>query len=260
MASRRPALRIRLTEESQQQIVLSINLGSEISDDEKAELDELLDQFVAVGFHGGFARAVSSPAQSSLELTARDYSDRSRPEFRLSARDLDYRCFQILRNLATSFSAQNRKIVSLDIHDHSRSTSGDVTSLVAPTWETEDEAYPPRSGQITFTIVEDDVWDYTKSRRCLIEFVDEIDSDIREEVFEVIRRWIAIVERGAFAPPVKGSDEAEVWEDVLIQYDDYSVELVLSLFEASEHSWDVLANLIQGFSDRSASVSEFHIE
>ena len=49
-------------------------------------------------------------------------------------------------------------------------------------------------------------------------------------------------------PPVKPSFEAEVWQENLGPYDEYSVELAFSLFEASEAAWYTLLNCLERYS------------
>jgi len=243
-----PLLSIDWSDAEEQALVLQFVLAAEPATDTVQQLENLVDLFVTAGNHAAFVRDQFPPEGVSLTLTARDHSSPLRPVFSLRARGLDVRSVQVLRNISWRFSAQAHPIVSVEIRDRTPNTSPRRFELPAAEWGTEEEAYPPLSNRLGFRVEREDPLDYRKSRRCLVEFGRPVPNDVIDAAIARAREWVSLAELGAFSPPAKPPEEAEVWEDVVAAYDEYSVELVMSLFEASELSWNVLLNLLAHFS------------
>lgn len=246
--SQPPGLAITWSEASHQQLVLDFDLERPLTPEQSADLQRLVNVFVAVGSYGGFARLNAAPSESSMNLAEVNLTTPSRPSFVLEARQVDVRALQLLRNALWRWAARNPAIRTLQITDRTSPSRAQSVKLVQPTWTTEIAAYPPQSELVQIRVEHDDPGDYRKERRCVVEFGRRIPKQVVATAAEPMAAWAALLYNGAYAPPVRPPFEAEVWLENVGPYDERSMELVLSLFEASEASWYTLMNCLDRYS------------
>jgi hypothetical protein len=210
------------------------------------ELSKCVEVFVRVGSHGGFTAPGGLAHEGGLSLVTGNVNNPENPRFILEARSVDVRAFRVLDNLISRFSARVHRVSEVD--------AGSLAPQAVPVffpplgWDNAHDLYPSVSSRNTVQVETEDPLDYHKGRRCVAEFEHR---QPREEL-EVLRAWIddwaTIVELGGYSLPVREPAEAEAWIDTLQIYDEYSVEVVFSLFEAAEEAWNPLVNLLNRFS------------
>jgi hypothetical protein len=237
-----PPLSISWTNAVLQELVLQFELEQPPTPEQLGDLERLVASFVAVGSYGGFVRESVSPSMSSMRLMRKNLSSATQPAFLLSAQQVDVRAFQLLRHGAWRWSARAQAVRSVAVVD---GTSGQAVQLPDATWTTEEAAYPPQSRALQIRVEMEDPADYHKQRRCVVEFARPVPDEIFKSAISPIAAWVALANEGVYGPPVKPSFEAEVWQENLGPYDEYSVELALSLFEASEAAWNTLLNSLE---------------
>lgn len=242
------ALSITWSDAPRQQLTLDFDFEHPLTPEQSADLQRLVNVFVAVGSYGGFASVNAPPPESSMNLAQTNLTVLSQPSFVLEAQQVDVRAFQLLRNALWRWSSRNPAIRALQITDRTSQARAQSVELVQPTWITEIRAYPPQSELVRIRVEHDDPSDYQKERRCVVEFGRPIPNEVFATVAEPIAAWAALMSEGAYAPPVRPPFEAEVWLENVGPYDEYSVELALSLFEASEASWYTLMNCLEHYS------------
>jgi hypothetical protein len=213
-----------------------------------SDLEGLVSSFAIVGRHGGFTRETASPFDSSLILTRPKPSSPMQPAFLLTGQQVDIRAFQLVRHLAWRWAARAQPVHEVTVSDQTPGQQARPIQLPEATWRTETAAYPPLSQRMQIRVEREDPADYQKERRCVVEFGRPEPRDVFESLLGRLGEWVALVGQGAYGPPVKPAFEAVVWQENLAAYDEYSIELALSLFEASEFAWNVLLNVLQHYS------------
>jgi hypothetical protein len=167
---------------------------------------------------------------------------------------VDVRAFQLLRHCAWRWSAQSVQVRSIVVSDRTPGRHARLVQLPDAMWTTEDDAYPPLAQKLQYGVDWEDPADYMKERRCVVEFSQPV-LNSGGGAIAVISAWIELLAKGAFSLPVRVPNEAEVWQEDLNLYDDYSIELVVSLFEASEAAWSTLLNCLEAYSRGSERVA-----
>jgi hypothetical protein len=260
MSPSAPPLSMTWTNAALQELVLQLELEQPPTPEQFSDLEKLVASFVAMGGYGGFVRETVSPFESSLRIVQTNFSSPTKPAFLLEALQLDVRAFQLLRHGAWRWSARAQGVKAITVDDRTRGAAARPVQLPDPTWNTEEMAYPPSSQLIQFRIERGDPADYQKERRCVVEFGRVVPNGVFESAIIPIGAWVALANEGAYGPPVRPSFEAEVWQENLGPYDEYSVELALSLFEASETAWNSLLNCIERYSHSTERVALVTIE
>jgi len=248
----RPAPRLftTWTDAAQQELLLQFELGAAPTPEQLSDLERLVSSFVTVGSHGGFARELVSPSDSALILTRANLSSPMQPAFLLTSQQVDVRAFQVVRHLAWRWSALAQPVRGITVSDQTPGEHARQVQLPDATWRTEAAAYPPLSQRLQIRVEREEPADYQKERRCVMEFSRPEPREVFDSLVGRVGGWVALVGHGAYGPPVKPAFEAETWQENLAAYDDYSVELALSLFEASEFAWNTLVNALEQYSGK----------
>ncbi len=219
-----PPLSLSWTNAASQELVVHFELEQPSIPDGLDDLQRVVACFVTMGASGGFAREMVSPVNSSLSLTGEDLSSPTGPTFFLYSEQVDIRAFQLLRHCGWRWSADAQALRSISVSDRTPGQEARQVQLPDATWATEEAAYPPQSQLLQFPIERGDPADYQKERRCVVEFGRAVPSEVFESVIASISAWVDLAAEGAYGPPVRPSFEAEVWEENLGPYDEYSVE------------------------------------
>jgi hypothetical protein len=248
VAEHPPPLSITWSGATRQELLVTIELARPASVEQLADLERAVAMFAALGSHGAFPRATASPTDSSMALTHADAHSPTRLAFVITAQQVDLRAFQLVRHVAWRWSARAQPVRAVAVLDRTEGHHARPIDVPDTTWGNEESVYPPLSQSLQVRVERDDPADYHKERRCVVEFGRRVPQYVFETVNEYIGGWVALVSRGAFAPPVRPAVEGEVWQTSLGPYDEYSAELALSLFEASELAWNPLVNCLQRYS------------
>jgi hypothetical protein len=115
----------------------------------------------------------------------------------------------------------------------------------------EADVYPPVSSELSFTVEWDDTV-VSKGRRCLVEFQNPPGPFHVAGIAARASMWGDILEAGGYAMPLGLPHEIESIAGSISQFDEYTVEVEVARFMASEAAWDILLNLLDSYS-RSAS-------
>lgn len=255
-----PPLSITWSGAPRQELLVTIELARPASVEQLAELERAVAMFAALGSHGAFPRATVSPTDSSMALARADGHSPTRLAFVIMAQQVDLRAFQLVRHVAWKWGARVQPVRAVVVLDRTEGHHARAIDVPDITWGNEEAVYPPLSQLLQVRVERDDPADYHKERRCVIEFGRRVPQYVFETVNEYIAAWVALVSDGAFGPPVRPAFEAEVWQASLGPYDEYSAELALSLFEASELAWNPLVNCLQRYSEAVEPVTLVTIE
>lgn len=243
-----PPLSVSWSDAATQELAVRFELEQAATPDQLQFLENAVAQFVALGAFGGLGRSTVSPVDSSLAIKGSNLTVPTEPLFELAAKDVDVRSFQLLRHVAWRWSAQAQAIRLMELTDHTPGAQRQRPQLPDATWKTEQAAYPPQSQLLQIRVEHGDPADYQKERRCVIEFGRRVPNHVFDDVVAPISAWLQVAAQGAYGLPVKPAFEAEVWLENLGPYDEYSVELALTLFEASEAAWYSLLNCLERYS------------
>jgi hypothetical protein len=248
MAISAPHLSVTWTGASRQELLVEFELAFVPKREQFAQLENLVSHFVTAGRYGAFPRENVSPAESSLHLTSANLSLPLHPTFVLTGEELDPRAFRLLHHMVWKWSSRGSPLAATRVSDRTAGRHASVIQIPDATWTTEYATYPPASSRLRTRVERDDPGDYQKERRCVVEGGRPLPAARMNDVIERLRTWYLLVNAGAYGPPVKPSPEAEVLLENLAGYDEYSVELALYLFEASEAAWDTLLNSLEHYS------------
>jgi hypothetical protein len=224
-----------------------------------AEVGTLLRAFAGVGSLGGFAVEDSRPEQSTLHLSGMKQPFERVIEMSFEADRVDSRAFLILKHALISLGADVHPVESLQVEPAVAAPSARELSFGEVTWNNVDRAYPARSKHVDFPVEFEEYLDNRKRRRCLIDLGYGLGGGALEPLTKAVRDWVTLVEACGFSPPVARSDQASMVLDSLEPFDESSLEVVFGLFDSSEAAWDVLLNVLAGFSRRVAPVASVEI-
>ena len=132
-------------------------------------------------------------------------------------------------------------------------------TLSIPNDENEDDMYPQYFGRTATSPIWEDS-EFSKLRRCLVEFQKAPDAETVRTLSGWIAPWYAILEAGGFALPIGPPHETECISGPVSQFDEFTVEIVVERFFASERAWDVLANMLDKYSRTHSWLSRITIE
>jgi len=125
--------------------------------------------------------------------------------------------------------------------------------------ENEDEQYPGETAGRPWPLETVDR-SFSKSRRALVEFTQEVSNDWFYALRDGLRVWADVLEAGGFAAP-----KGEPWEvdsilGAIQVFDAWTVEVEVSCFDASEAAWPLMANVIDCYAGHVMPVLKVSIE
>lgn len=171
--------------------------------------------------------------------------------------DVDYRAFHVACNI---LAHAEDALVSVEFREAVE--PGDHTGrsnwrLIACRDEAGTGTFPPMAETLPFHLVGEDPADQVKGRRLLVTVDVPFDVQSLARLIELINDWVSMLESGGYSSVDSGS---VVTRGSLHAYDEYALELVLSLFEASEAAWFSLINVLRGFSASALRITEVAVE
>jgi hypothetical protein len=125
--------------------------------------------------------------------------------------------------------------------------------------ENEEDLYPEASGSIGFIIEEEDS-EFSLMRRVLVEHGSSLENSHISTISEWVEKWFQLLERGGFAMPFKPPPEADSFGGTVSQFDDFTIEIPVDRFEASEAAWNCLFNLLEVYSTRVRGIAKVTVE
>jgi hypothetical protein len=244
MSSRPVSFSVSWSADAVQRFALELSLADPVSQEAYGQLRERVDAFVDVAARGGFVVPHESPAVSELAVIGESRPRLEVVQFGLEARSLDVRSFRVLQNLIETFSDEVHLVRAADVQTFAQ--SGTRVLWPALTADNAEDLYPAVSDSASVRIDADEPVYHVKSRRCVAEFAEAGFRQDLEKLQEWMNAWAVLVSLGGYA--LRLGRAADVSIDTLRIYDEYSVELVFSLFEAAEEAWNPLLNLLSRFS------------
>jgi hypothetical protein len=221
-------------------------------------LDAVLRRHVAPGDLGGYVAPGVPADRSHFRLVSAAEVSKGTVVFVVEAEYVDPRAFQILRNMIARLTEARTAVTRIVVRQLSPGVPRGG-ELAPASDENEDEVYPPLSNQLRFPIE----WvntQFSKSRRCEVEYSKPLGAP---EVLEITRRvetWGRVLQAGGFATPAGLPGEVESVYGGVSQFDEYTVEIEVARFKASETAWNVVANLLDAHGRAASGVVKIVVE
>jgi hypothetical protein len=234
-----------------------VDAAPSASDPKLSFVGEMLDDFVQAGSFGGYAHPTAEPERSNLIMHSSS-SVQGGLQYRLQSDSIDLRAFQVLRNMIARLQLDDIFATRLVVSDTLTGDSKKIT-LPIPDEDNEDDVYPSVPARPAFNIELDDIGP-GRARRCVVECANPVEAD---QVLELERRvdsWFALLEDGGFALPIGHPAEEDCLRGAVCQFDEFSTEISVLCFRASEEAWNVLINILTAYSKLVAPVTSVVIE
>jgi hypothetical protein len=172
--------------------------------------------------------------------------------------DVDWRFFHIVANAIFAnvdavSDVRFREWKTPDNEDSPRST----WQFAACRDNAELATFPSVVEPLPFVATSEDAADLVKGRRCVVRLAAPAGRPALEALIRLMDEWARVVELRGYSSALQDSTVAV---DALHAYDEYSAELVFSLFEASEAAWYALLNMLAARHGRTGDIGEVTIE
>lgn len=228
----------------QQEQAVVFLLEASASAEQLEELLGIVRAWVAVGQRGGFVRCSAIPGGGALALDRWTFDDPQRPAFLLRAIQLDRTAWAPLRHAAWRWGARGPSVLEMKVIE--RTPGGPWATRQVPEMSHARQLteYPLLCDNLGFPVTYGNPGEYARTRRCVIDFGRVVKATSMDAVIAAASAWFELARYGAWAPPDFEIAEAMVDLANVAPYDEYSVELALSMFEASECAWYVLCNML----------------
>jgi hypothetical protein len=223
----------------------------------QAAVEHHAQALMALARYGAFPAGRLVPGIAPLTLVERA------PEMgvvaSLRVERVDYRVWQLLRELLVRDETTGPFVRHIEVRE--RNDDGGLTWRLRGVDEAVDAlGYPPRVPALEFSLIDEDAADMVKNRRCVVTLAPAYTDEVLAELLHRMTQWVELLEQGAYAPTMALEGHAVVERGSLHAYDVDSLELVLSLYEASEAGWSSLLNLLHHFSVTVARIADVSIE
>jgi hypothetical protein len=169
--------------------------------------------------------------------------------------------FQLVRNMLMRAGGADRMLHELRIAgspaDRALGLDADWVRLPVPDEEDDESAYPPlRSRKPWTTDYLGDTW----VRRCLVEFTVAVETVHVEAVAAIVEPWFTLLEAGAYPPGAIGPWDAECSAGDVAYFDEFTVEVSVMRFQASDAAWNSLLNALSMMEPFGELVSSFTLD
>jgi hypothetical protein len=239
-----PILELQHSGAVQQELAVVFALETAANTVQLEELLAIVTAWVAVGDRGGFVRHSAMPNDAAMVLDRFKFDDPQRPAFLIRTRQLDRTAWAPLRHATWRWSARGLRMQVIQVIDRTPGGPWATEQVPEMSYSAQPTEYPPLCDNLGFTVIYSNPGEYGKTRRCVIDFDRPVQATSIGAVIAAVSDWFELARYGAWAPPDFNSAEAMVDLANLAPYDEYSVELALSMFEASECAWYVLCNVL----------------
>src|SRR5262249_36590553 len=130
-------------------LILEFSLGA--AQDAVVDIAPLVDAFVNVGGRGGFVLPGVATDRSGLDLVSGPQVAGVRLSYRLDARFVDARAFQVLRLMVGAVTPRGWEVGTITVREPRPGTLGRV-ELPLPDELHDEDYYPAFSDQLTFVV------------------------------------------------------------------------------------------------------------
>lgn len=239
-----PSLKLQHSGAVQQEHAVVFQLEAPAHAEQLEELHAIVTAWVAVGQRGGFVRRSATPDDAALALDRWKFDDPQRPAFLVRARQLDRTAWAPLRHAAWRWSARGALVQEIKVIDRTPGGPWATEQVPEMTYAAQPNEYPQLCDNLSFPVTHGNLGEYTKTRRCVIDFGRPVQATSIEAAIAAASDWFRLARYGGWARPDFDVEMAMVDLENLAPYDEYSVELALSMFEASECAWYSLCNVL----------------
>lgn len=237
---------------------LTLTFGRAPGESDQETLLDVLQPFIAAGARGGFPSTGVSSFDSDLAIICPPHTDGETVATSIRAKNVSSTAFQILRNM---FERTNDEIgpVKRIILKPVAKPDERLQSLLVPTFENQDDAYPACTDPLPFAVIWEDS-QFGKSRRCLIEFARDLEPFQVGQVAEIAKLWGTVLEAGGFATPLGRPADIDSVLGAVSQFDQSTVEIEVARFVATENAWNLLINVLVGAPIEGNSITRLVVE
>lgn len=207
--------------------------------------------------HGAFPAPRIAPSSARMTLGPVQMEHRNIVLFDVDGDGCDLLGFELLRGMAQRLVRDDVRVEAIELEPKENLRGGRLQ--LAPTEQTEYEAYPAMSALIRFPLVREPL-DDAKSRRALVDLVTPVHKTQVDRLDEWLRPWFLLLEAGAFALPVGLPSETDSIAGATTLFDERAIEVSINRFQASECAWNALVNMVDACWADARWVSQLTIE
>lgn len=257
MSNQVPDLLLFEVTPSTESVSISLQLSDSREAPSRANLEAAIRAFVLAGAAHGYPASTAAPAHSSMSLGGVEFGA-TQVSCALKLSQVDPHAYQLLRNMIGRLNHERATCSRICVVNLAR--SGSQPSSVPEIFEENElESYPKVSPQIAFDTAKEESG-FGKVRRCLVEMRQPPSAEQVLALSDYTKPWYEILEAGAFALPIGPPGEIEAIGGTVTQFDEVTVEIVVSRFLASECAWDVLLNMLDAYSCTSFPLAKVTID
>lgn len=241
------------------QIFLALERDSPWPDDDVVAVTAVVETFVAAGTRGAFPCPGIAPAQQQLALVGAGVVNGPTLGYWFRGQHLDPRAFQLVRHMVSRLEPPGDSVVRI---------SAGVTGPGVPPrrnlpvidYDNEGSEYPQAVDVPGFGVYWDDSLSYSKARRILVELTAEIEGPPVDDFIAHVACWGALLEAGALALPLGLPDVMDNVMGMITQFDAFTLELEVPVYQSSEVGFDLLINLLSAYHARERPIRLVTIE
>lgn len=197
--------------------------------------------FVAAAERGAFC--VASPRARRIEASVLPRAG-GQLKFALAGYAFGPQAFQVLRNLVADRDDGPSGVDEVTVAPIADAVHWpSVPPLPPPNDDDDLDEYPPVSSGAGIELVWEPVggsW----VRRCLVEYPSPPEAEEIDALSDWVEPWFELLELGGYALPIGSPNDVASARGGTVQFDEYSAELTVMRFEASEAAWAALINMI----------------
>jgi hypothetical protein len=195
--------------------------------------------------HGAFMVTPTVEGERVITPSLRYKSSRHAIEASVDSVEFDIRCMQVLRNILLREVECDEWLSSIVVSSPNNSAAiGQQEPLPIPEEETELAQYPRICEALGFECISEELGD-TWVRRCMVEFVEPMQLEDLEMISTSADLWFDLLESGGYAFPMGHPRDIESVRGGVAQFDEYSIEISLMRFHASDMAWNALINMLR---------------
>ncbi|MEA3183133.1 MAG: hypothetical protein QOI59_6656 [Gammaproteobacteria bacterium] len=221
-----------------------IAFSGNVDDAQLGGCTRALEIFAACLARDAFSLAAPAREGESEAPPLRYRSSTQAIEALINSTGFDIRCMQVLRNLLLRELESDERLSSMVVTALADAdVAGRTAVLPFPEEDTEETQYPAARDALGFHCVEEELAD-SWVRRCMVEFVQPLQMQDLERISIATDPWFDLLEGGGYAFPLGHPRETESVRGAVLQFDEYSVEISMMRFQASDMAWNALVNML----------------
>jgi hypothetical protein len=221
---------------------LVVELAAPLDEVTAEQIESAIDTFCRASDLGGFCERSVRPGECACRRVSSERLQAAM-RFELACKGIDYRAFQVLRNMLAKLQEQGVRTRELAVFGTQRSLPEDP---IAPLIDEDNEelAYPPLHDAASLSFADENDASASWLRRCVVSVRVPVEQSHVDALRSLANPWFDVLEAGGFAMPLDFPWDVESVGDTVTQFEECSMEVTVLRFQASEEAWSVLANLI----------------